>query len=83
MALEWQGQQLVDTTWRGFTKPSVELRQLGDLRRKHGHDVRLGCSTIAHERLGFCAWCPGSDQGAELMGWQLLALYDKRVTPRE
>lgn len=38
--------------------------------------LRLGCSTISHDRLGFCWGCvPGEDGPVyELMGWRLLAL---------
>jgi hypothetical protein len=49
--------------------------------------VRLGCSTIAHDRLGFCAVCvrltEGRDTGvgAELNGWRLLAMAEAEERP--
>lgn len=35
---------------------------------------RLGCSTVAHERLSFCSVCVRDGQMLELNGWRLLAL---------
>lgn len=50
----------------------------------------LGCSIVAHDRLGFCATCvrplldgwPDGDR-AELLGWQLLALRQDEVAASE
>lgn len=35
---------------------------------------RLGCSTVSHERLGWCSACPAVDARAELLAWRLDAL---------
>ena len=48
--------------------------------------MKLGCSTIAHKRLEFCASCvpalrdggPNGDR-LELIGWQLLALREEEA----
>lgn len=49
-------------------------------------EPRLGCSLVAHDRLGFCAACvprrvmdEGSAARAELLGWQMLALRQDEV----
>lgn len=45
----------------------------------------LGCSRIAHERLGYCAGCSSAlhptPAALELNGWRLLALRDAAATP--
>jgi hypothetical protein len=42
--------------------------------------LRLGCTTVSHNRLGFCAACVPRDNphdlDLELLGWRLLALRD-------
>lgn len=58
------------------------------LRQRVGapKEPRLGCSLVAHDRLGFCAVCapclrdggPNGDR-AELLGWQMLALRQDEV----
>lgn len=37
---------------------------------------RLGCVTVAHDRLGYCAACTRRDLELEVNGWRLLALRD-------
>lgn len=37
--------------------------------------VLLGCSTISHERLGFCSVCVGPSF-VEVNGWRCLALIE-------
>ena len=55
-------------------------RELAGVREIAGapRDVRLGCSTVAHDSLGFCAACAPFSQAVsanlELSGWRLLAL---------
>lgn len=77
----------------GTQKPSDALaaieRELDYVKTRFKHEERLGCSTISHEVLGFCAaccaskatWSPPSVQAAnaELMGWRLLALRAKET----
>jgi hypothetical protein len=52
-------------------------------RREYGQPIRLGCSTIAHDRLGYCAVCVRDREGpdvaasAELAGWRLLAMAEQ------
>lgn len=41
--------------------------------REGGIPPRWGCSTSAHEHLGWCSQCPGIDAAAELMAWRVLA----------
>lgn len=47
-------------------------------------EIRLGCSTVSHEHLGFCEFCAVNldnphvnGKALELMCWRLLALRDK------
>lgn len=44
----------------------------GLLSRDRGQ--RWGCSRIAHEKLGWCAHCPGATAACEMAAWRLLAL---------
>lgn len=37
-------------------------------------DARLGCSTVSHDRLGFCAFCTPDGADLEVNAWRLLAL---------
>lgn len=41
---------------------------------RHEHQLRLGCSRIAHERLGWCGHDPGHATTDEVIGWRRLAL---------
>lgn len=59
----------------------VSRRMLAGMAARHGRQPRLGCSTIAHRDLGFCARCIDSPSGDprlgasyELSGWRLLAM---------
>jgi hypothetical protein len=62
-------------------------RELAHVHERAGapRPVRLGCSTISHDRLGFCWGCVTGEDGPvyELMGWRLLALRDaaREYTP--
>jgi hypothetical protein len=58
-------------------------REWSFVRQRAGapKEPRLGCSTISHERLGFCRACvrtlrDGGPNGSDLevAGWRLLAL---------
>jgi hypothetical protein len=60
-------------------------RELAFYRERAGAPRKpmLGCSTISHDRLGYCYGCTrtlrdGGPNGAalEVMGWRLLALRD-------
>lgn len=64
------------------------VRELTWVRERAGapKPPRLGCSTISHDRLGFCAGCvpalrdgKPNGEGLELMGWRLLALQANEV----
>lgn len=52
-------------------------RDLAALRERSERPIQLGCSTISHDRLGYCAGC--ADTSDELLGWRLLALHDREV----
>ena len=58
-------------------------RELAWVKEQAGapQPVALGCSTISHDRLGFCCYCRSHSvperTTLELMGWRLLALRDK------
>lgn len=52
-------------------------RDLAALRARSAQPIRLGCSTISHDRLGYCAGC--AEQTDEILGWRLLALRDVEV----
>lgn len=62
-------------------------RELGWLRERAAgpRPPMLGCSRVAHDRLGYCAACvpPPRDDGPhiELNGWRLLALRDDENVP--
>lgn len=50
-------------------------------RAEAPREQRLGCSTVSHESMGFCAGCVPArrdggpnGEGLELLGWRLLAL---------
>ncbi len=43
----------------------------GAVVRPGGIPPRWGCSTSAHEHLGWCSQCPGIDAAAELMAWRV------------
>lgn len=58
-------------------------RELAYLRERAGapRPLQLGCSTVSHDRLGYCGGCVPArrDNGPngvrlEVMGWRLLAL---------
>lgn len=49
-------------------------RELRHIRARAGapRERRLGCSTVSHDRLGFCNGC--DPNRTEILGWRLLAL---------
>lgn len=57
---------------------------LANLTKRWGKPPRLGCSTVAHRELGFCAGCfdrnvndPRLGTAHELSGWRLLAMAER------
>lgn len=69
-----------------MTAASSVERELAYVRGRAGapRDIQLGCSTISHDRLSFCAACvrvlrDGGPNGTdlELLGWRLLALREE------
>jgi hypothetical protein len=56
-------------------------------RRDCARPIELGCSTIAHAKLGYCAVCLRRDEGPdaaaslELAGWRLLAMAEDEEAP--
>ena len=52
-------------------------RDLRALRERLAQRIRLGCSTISHDRLGYCSGDVGVDAADELLGWRLLALRER------
>lgn len=65
-------------------------RELQAFRTEAGapRPLRLGCTTVSHDRLGFCSSCPIPFRDAEdrtileLLCWRLLALRDAETVPR-
>lgn len=63
----------------------IAREHLEQIAARHGRPMRLGCSTVAHRDLGFCAACvPDSGQerfgaATELSGWRLLAIAERGI----
>lgn len=65
--------------------PDEPSRRLLDaLKVRYAQPIRLGCSTVAHRDLGFCAGCAVPGKAAdeigpliELSGWRLMSLAEK------
>lgn len=66
-----------------MTALEAAQRELQDVQQQVGAPLepRLGCSRIAHDRLGFCTDCASvPTPRVENIGWQLLALIEREAS---